>query len=583
MSSSISAEDALEAVYRNNPHIYVEQVLGVKWWDKQIEAGYAVVKHKLVAIQASNGVGKTAWAGGINSWHYDMFNPGLTIATAPSMASVVDGVFKEIRAQRSSLREVDGKGFRPTAPHLQHENEPRHYLKGVTATSEEAFKGKHEEHNLICMDEAIGIKKPIWTATRSMMIRKYSRHVVIFNPTDTSSYLYGLLNRRDTPWHVINISALDHPNIKASLRGEEPPYPNAVQIFQVDEHIGDCEEINPRDRRSGDIWWSLPGWDGRRDLDNPILYRPTSGMESSVLGRWPSESTGSIWSESIWKAACRHPDSGLKPIPDSKVYCEQLEIGADQAWTIRDKSSIISRRGMAGLSRRSGAGWKVPIIAEEIKAMIYLQIQKHNDYYRHNVNFVGEDPSEVLIKADHDATGDALREHMAGYNFTTMSGARTPINENLYNNGRSESWFTVCEMADKEQLDLSRLGEDVLSEMRPQALAQKWTMDAKGRRVADKKELTRKILGGSPDDLDALNNAFSQQKGAVMRAPVILLPGGVLAGGQGMGLPVAPAGPMARLAPSWNSPLTGGMAETNARRILSNGNSFDWTRGPQPS
>jgi len=182
MSVFNAGVDTLLNVWRNNPHIYVDQVLGEKWWAKQIEIGLAIVKHKRVFVKASHSVGKSHLLAGIASWHYDMFNPGLTIITAPSAKSVRDVMFKEIRRQRANL---PNEGFRPVEPRLQKQGEEDHYLVGETAVSGEAFAGKHEEHNLIGMDEAVGIKEQIWTATKGMMVRKYSRQVAICNPTDS--------------------------------------------------------------------------------------------------------------------------------------------------------------------------------------------------------------------------------------------------------------------------------------------------------------------------------------------------------------------------------------------------------------
>ena len=46
------------ARYREYPAGYARDVLGARWWDKQIEAATALVRHKRVFVKASHSVGK---------------------------------------------------------------------------------------------------------------------------------------------------------------------------------------------------------------------------------------------------------------------------------------------------------------------------------------------------------------------------------------------------------------------------------------------------------------------------------------------------------------------------------------------
>ncbi len=105
MKEKDAASDSLRfARYREDPVGYAREVLGVQWWDKQIEAAMALVRHKRVFVKASHSVGKSFLAGGLVNWFFDCFDPGLCITTAPTARQVQDILWKEIRSQRPVAR-----------------------------------------------------------------------------------------------------------------------------------------------------------------------------------------------------------------------------------------------------------------------------------------------------------------------------------------------------------------------------------------------------------------------------------------------------------------------------------------------
>src|SRR5262249_20375553 len=86
--------------YALDPLGYARDVLGVEWWAKQREVARAVVEHRAVFVKASHGIGKTHLAGGLICWHFDSFNPGLTLTTAPTAAQLNGVTWREVRMQR---------------------------------------------------------------------------------------------------------------------------------------------------------------------------------------------------------------------------------------------------------------------------------------------------------------------------------------------------------------------------------------------------------------------------------------------------------------------------------------------------
>ena len=108
--------EKLRRLYRLDPEYYALTVLGVKWWEKQIEVAQALLDHKRVFVKASHSVGKSFLAGGLVNWFFDCFSPGICLTTAPNSQQVKDILWKEVRVQRPK----HSRGaLQPKAPRME--------------------------------------------------------------------------------------------------------------------------------------------------------------------------------------------------------------------------------------------------------------------------------------------------------------------------------------------------------------------------------------------------------------------------------------------------------------------------------
>jgi hypothetical protein len=116
------------------------------------------------------------------------------------------------------------------------------------------------------------------------------------------------------------------------------------------------------------------------------------------------------------------------------------------------------------------------------------------------------DAREVPVKIDCDGIGARDVEFLEaeGYRAIRIGAGTKALGEPEYPNRRSELWFTVAEMARSGELDLSRLPDEVLDELRRQCLSVAWGLACRGRRVVMPKDEMRKALGRSPDSADAM-------------------------------------------------------------------------------
>lgn len=463
------------ASYAKDPAGYARNVLGVAWWHKQQEIAEALLTPPYrVLVKACQNVGKTHLGGGLVNWWFDSFDPGLALTTAPTDRQVQDLLWKEVRGQRGQ------RGGFPGPRMSRLESAPDHFAHGFTARDGDAFQGHHAEHILIVFDEAIGVAPIFWEAAESMFAGEGHAWLAIFNPTDTSSQAY--LEELTGGWHVISLSALEHPNIVAELQGLPAPYPSAIRLARLTEQIKSwCTPVSGPPKKT-DIQWP-PG--------SGNFLRPGAIAEARLLGRWPSQATNGVWSDGAWSEA------EALILPDTE---DPIEIGCDVARFGDDFTSIHVRQGPNSLHHESANGWGTDETAGRLKVLCNQWGEKTHQL-----------PQQILCKIDDDGVGGGVVDQAGGYNFSGLSAANRAIDPEGYPNRRSELWFATAERAAEGNLSLARLPAEIRRELRRQAMAPTWKIDSQGRRVVESKDDTKKRIKRSPDDMDSVNLAYAPE------------------------------------------------------------------------
>jgi len=469
----------------------------VEWWERQVAVAESLLKHKRVFVKASHSVGKSFLAGGLVNWFFDSFDPGLCITTAPNAPQVRDILWKEVRVQRpADLRAA----LQPKAPRM--ETAPDHFAVGYTSRDGSGFQGRHEEFVLIVFDECVGVQAPFWDAAAGMLTGPHCFMLAICNPTDTGSRAF-LECQNTEKWHVIEISALQHPNISAELSGLPPPFPKAVRLSWVRDRIQ--EWCTVEHSLSGSPSFEFPPGSGR-------FYRPGPLFESRVLGRWPTQGNASVWSDAMWLGAQERR---------SFDAAEPIAIGCDVARFGDDFTSIVARRGACVLWHETHNGWptvetagRLKQLARQFAAMADRvdrvdRTDRTDRTDNANATAALEAARRVAIFIDDDGVGGGVVDQADGYLFIPVSGASRAVEAEGYPNRRSELWFATAERGRDGRLDLSRLSEESRALLRRQLMAPMWKLDSQGRRVVEAKSETKKRIGRSPDDADALNLAFA--------------------------------------------------------------------------
>jgi hypothetical protein len=504
--------DAWLAKYQNDPVAFVREVLGASLTAKQEQILRALVEppHR-VLVKSANNIGKSWLAGAACVWFYMTNDPALIILTAPIERQVNDITFKEIRRLYGNR-----PGIYPKSPRI--EDHIGHLMTGFTASDATSFQGMHEEAMLVVFEECVGVDQEFWDAARGVLSGGICRWLAICNPTDSSSHAYT--EEISGGWTVINVSAFEHPNIEAELRGADPPIPAAVRIAQLAENMDDWGDwIEEGEEQPTDVDLGDPATYGLADFTAAHLHGITTGFparfwrpgpvgEARVLGRYPAQSAYSIFSDAAFELAARKQiDKQTREVP---------VIGCDVARFGDDATCIHVRQGDQSLEHRTYRKHSTTQTANVLKQLA-----------REYAAAVNVRPYEIPVLIDDDGVGggvtdqryseptdedrrsqDPLRTQGVTFQFIPIRSGSTAHEEDKYPNVRSELLFALAERMAMGRLCLAPIPTEQQQELRRQAIGITYRLDPVGRRVAEPKHGIKARLGRSPDDLDAMALAY---------------------------------------------------------------------------
>jgi hypothetical protein len=497
------------AAYRYDPVGYARNVLGIEYVTAAQQKILRSVHEPPYRTKVDSGhkLGKSLTLAVLVNYWYDSFDPGVVISTAPRFEHVVNILWAEVRLlrARAKLRIPDlPMDFKPSAPELRTSED--HYALGLTADRGEAFQGRHRKRMLFIFDEDEGLPQIYYTTTKTMFKGDGNdAWVSVGNPTTRSSAAYLETSKTDLEgarmWRHIRMSALDHPNIAAQLRGEPPPVPAAVSLTQLNDWIVSmCEPLREGDQRFVTDF-EFPPASGR-------WWRPGQEAQSRILGLRPTGGTDGVWSDALW-TACEELEL---PFPDDRPP----EIGCDVARVLGgDDCDTHVRWGGVSLHHETANGRPVQMTAQRLRELAHEWCEFANRHLKDRGLNRELYPTRIPVKVDDGGVGGAVVDLAGAYRFVPVNAGSKANADLKYPNKRSELWFDLADRARLGMLSLKRLSADWREKLKVQALSTMWSMDAAGRRVVERKEITKQRLGRSPDRLDAMNLAYTEAGGAV--------------------------------------------------------------------
>jgi len=441
----------------NDPVGYIQTVLGEFLWSKQQEMAEAVRDHRRVAVHACHNTGKSWLAARIVAWFVTTRELGDTfvVTTAPTMRQVKAVLWREIR-RAIKAGDLPGK---PNLTEWSVNEELVAFGQKPADWDPSAFQGIHALRVLVILDEACGIPESIWDAASSLVSNEDSRILAIGNPDDPTSY-FARMCRPGSGWHVIHVGWGDTPNHPDSTE-EVPDRLRKLLISQV--------WVEERAREWG--------------VDSPKYI-------ARVLGLFPEDAADSVVPLSLLMKCAQpreYPPGDLLPI----------ELGVDVG-AGGDFTSIRERRG-----RRVGRVWRDH--SRDLMTVTGLVVRAIRE------------TGASAVKVDEIGIGAGVRDRLEELRIEGVHPAQVigvnvgsaPLDSTRFPRLRDQIWFDLGRGLSQDMVwDFSGLDEDERDTLFAQLIAPKTKPDSAGRNRVEPKDETRKRIGRSPDDADALLLAF---------------------------------------------------------------------------
>lgn len=481
------------ARFRTDPVKYARHVLKVDLTPQQLSLPDLLATPPYrVLVPSANKVGKTFALSWLIQHFHDTRIPSLVQVTSSTQRQIKTQLWKEIRRTRPLQL-----GLPPKATLIEGVNET-HRVDGFAAANPDSFQGGHEADLLLVFDEATNVDGVFWDRAESMFSGIPTHGwIACYNPNDPTTEAY--VQEQSGKWHVLRLSALDHPNIVAELRGERPPIPAAVRLKRViDRMYAECEFCGEKPADETCFLW--PPEQVREQVPHDAgeavwgWWKPISPLfEVQVLGRWPSQAFNAVWSKAVWDA-CKTAIE-WDPAWACQLGCDVARFGAD-------KTAIAVRRGIALVHLERLSKKKSPEIAERLRELA------------HHFAPPGVNPKTIPILVDDTGGyGSGVTDYPGGYNVRGINASESAERPHQYPNRRSEMGFTLRLAADQGCFNTSmipREQEDLARDLSLELMAARYAIDRKNRRVVESKDAIRVRLKRSPDLADAAALAWYQ-------------------------------------------------------------------------
>lgn len=450
-------EQKLLRMHKTYPELFIQQRLGWKLWDRQIEVAHSVRDNKETFVQSGNAVGKTQLAAGLVIW-WLLTRRGKVVTTAPTWRQVKDILWAKIGQMATQV------SLGIDAMQTRIEIEKEWYATGLSTKVPDKFQGYHG-NVLIVVDEACGVEnEAIWTAIDGDLTdAKHDRLLAIGNPTNPDTPFARRCYRPSKQRKVIKISSYDTPNVKA---GKEV-IPGLVTKEWVDQKKEEWGENSPY-----------------------FLAR--------VLGEFPRNASESLFPLSWLDYAFNYSAEDMGDVSGGERV-----IGMDVSASGADNNAMCYRTGG---KVQSIIGWPGIDTSELVRGDTRTN---HPSLFDWIDNYMPDSVQIDAVGVGKPIYDTAKREKKANTRYRSIIirpfiAQKKALKEEQFANAKAEAYWNVREMLRLGKLDLSNITGEMRDTIEAQANAIRWEPDNRGRVSIEKKERMRARTGFSPDELEAM-------------------------------------------------------------------------------
>ncbi len=221
---------------KNNPLMFVTNVLGVTPEPWQAEALEAVGKHDRVSIRSGHGVGKTTLQAWLVLWFLLTRQNCKIPVAANSQDQLRDTIWPEIAKWHRQLPEALKVMIEVQAERVVVVQDPEAAFavrRTASKDNPEALQGFHAEHLLFLIDEASGIPDVVFEVGLGALSTPGAKVLMAGNPTRTSGFFYDTHHSLRDRWHTMHVNCLDVPRAQGHIEDIKAKYGDNSNAWRV--------------------------------------------------------------------------------------------------------------------------------------------------------------------------------------------------------------------------------------------------------------------------------------------------------------------------------------------------------------
>ena len=270
--------------YRDDPVLFVTEVLGAKPYDYQAEFLTALANgERKMSVRSGHGTGKSTTASWAMLWYVLLRFPNKVVVTAPTSGQLFDALFAELKRWINELPDQLKVLLTVKSDRVELSAAPAEaFISARTSRAEtpEALAGVHSENVLLVVDEASGVPEKVFEAAAGSMSGHAATTILLSNPTRSSGTFFESQTRLAATWWTRRWSCVESPLVSDEfvdeMRARYGEDSNAFRIRVLGEFpMADDDTIIPFHLADSAI---------KRDIEIPLDTKPIWGLDVARFG-----------------------------------------------------------------------------------------------------------------------------------------------------------------------------------------------------------------------------------------------------------------------------------------------------------
>lgn len=222
MTDTLTPEQQTLLRLRNDPSLFVRQIIGAEPQRWQQQALDLIRDNDRVSIVSGHGTGKTTYLSWLTLWWLTTRHPVKIAMTANTANQLSDVLMAEVRNWCRQMHPAfrDQLEFRTDKISLKGSADSACYLRVSRKEQPEALQGFHSPNMLFILDECSSIPDIIFEVGQGSLSTPGAKIVMTGNPTRNSGFFFDSHNKNKHRWSTMKVSCMDADTVRPDFIDE---------------------------------------------------------------------------------------------------------------------------------------------------------------------------------------------------------------------------------------------------------------------------------------------------------------------------------------------------------------------------